>query len=1010
MATERLEGNLVRKEKGQSGRAEPQVAVLVDRSRDVQAARELVGLEPDDRYHTTDSRVPLSARTLSRYDVLVIAGHALATYSRGEIDAIVRFVRRGGGLLLAASAGVFERYTGRPANATAVSAIARRFGIEFLSPSEAAGRHRPDHELVDGYPPESVRLHAVAPVRGLQRCDVCLRQWSPLRARKRRSILLSHRRTGEAAAVAIRFGKGRVAAVGEAGFLRESPVLCRRLLDHLAAGSPHRGEPRRLPYELLPPLRVRRHGDLAIHYSPAVAGRVPTVLRLAKTIAPRLHTLLPAKLRKKNAKLCIELLPGCGWHIDWWRGDPPVLELGADASDAELAFAIGRRFAEPLLWRTAVGWFLHSIVLGGIAMLHGVGVKAMRWAGFEAEAQRLADALERDSRRRFGHLDACWYYPHGIDSPGFWLWRELARRFGDDILERFIKAVPKKVDWDLAPNATFTLLDVAIHFLSKAAGTDLYPWFAERGVTVHRLPSERFGSQPFKRGVRRNLRRFLADRHLPASERFDAVEALIACQKADKWPLRHAVRQLRSREPAVRLTGAARLARVRDPRGLDTLRALTASDGDPALAAIAALFLVEAGVRPAAGRLAGLASPLDRRFQLDVGRRLEWLGDPRAAAFALDAIRRRDGRQAARMEVQYGQEILVFPTVNGQHVANISSRDRTDHMPGNTHVSSLSVHWVHTFTKFRRKGLARLAMQRTFADPRTRRCSCAWLGTGTRNNAHALYRSFGFVDVRRSQELRRDLADVPPPARAKGIRVRRYRPGDEAAMARLFNACYGDFLGAQPKRSARLWPGVAALVAYRGRRLVGYVQAEGRGEERAWIHELAVAPGKRRQEIAAALVTRLQRLLKENGAKSVAAYRAIDHLEPLLEPLGYVRRETGGVDMFKLIDLPRFLEEITSLLERRMEKTDWTGTIALRGEKHRATLAIRNGRVRVPRRLPARPDITLWGSDATITRIVAGIHTLYEPYLQLDLEITPALNQQVVQLLETLFPRVEMYG
>ena len=80
----------------QSGR---RVAILVDRSRDVQAVRGLIGLEPDDRYHTTDSRAPLTARRLAAHDVLVIAGHSPATYSRRETDAIVAFVRRGGGLL-----------------------------------------------------------------------------------------------------------------------------------------------------------------------------------------------------------------------------------------------------------------------------------------------------------------------------------------------------------------------------------------------------------------------------------------------------------------------------------------------------------------------------------------------------------------------------------------------------------------------------------------------------------------------------------------------------------------------------------------------------------------------------------------------------------------------------------------------------------------------------------------------------------------------------------------------
>jgi len=375
----------------------PKVAILVDRSRDVLAARDLVGLQPDDRYHTTDSQVPLTARALARYDALVIAGHGLATYSARELDAVVGFVRRGGGLLLAGSAGVFERYTGRPAGEMAVAAIARRFGIEFLPPSNAAGRPKPNQELVDGYPGRSVRIHKAAPVRGLKRYDVCLRQWSPVQTKQRHTTLLSHRRTGEAAALAVRFARGRVIAVGNAGFLTESPLLRRCLLDDLAARRSARGP---LPYEILPPLRTRRQGELAVRYTEPVAGRVPTVLRLARKILPQLEALIPAKHRKKGQRLCIELLPGCTARFAWWRGGEHTVQLGADASDAELAFAMARHVFEPVLWRTPVGWQLHASVLGGIALGHWVGLMAMRWAGFEAEGDGLGEALEAAFFRR----------------------------------------------------------------------------------------------------------------------------------------------------------------------------------------------------------------------------------------------------------------------------------------------------------------------------------------------------------------------------------------------------------------------------------------------------------------------------------------------------------------------------------------------------------------------------------------------------------------------------------
>ncbi|KKL15281.1 hypothetical protein LCGC14_2507190, partial [marine sediment metagenome] len=73
------------------------IAVLVDHSRDPATSAELIGLQPDDRYHTTDNRSALTDRALRAHNVLVIAGHWPDDYTRRELDAVVRFVRRGGG-------------------------------------------------------------------------------------------------------------------------------------------------------------------------------------------------------------------------------------------------------------------------------------------------------------------------------------------------------------------------------------------------------------------------------------------------------------------------------------------------------------------------------------------------------------------------------------------------------------------------------------------------------------------------------------------------------------------------------------------------------------------------------------------------------------------------------------------------------------------------------------------------------------------------------------------------
>jgi len=353
--------------------------------------------------------------------------------------------------------------------------------------------------------------------------------------------------------------------------------------------------------------------------------------------------------------------------------------------------------------------------------------------------------------------------------------------------------------------------------------------------------------------------------------------------------------------------------------------------------------------------------------------------------------------------------------VDGQPVANNFSIDLIGHMPCNTHVSVYYVDWVHAHPKFRRKGLSRLAMARVLSDARARRCSCTGLGTGTRNVAHALYRSFGFVDLPTTEQLRCDLPGPSCPARVKGVNVRAYRPGDETAIAKLLNACRAESWAHRPARPRQFTPDTIAILAHKGRKLVACVTAvprDGR-DNSAIIREVGFAPGDDQQKIAEALIGKLHRELQKRGVERTDLYLGARALAPILQPLGYRTHRHGGVSMFALLNLPQFLDELRPLLAHRLakkDKTEYVGTIALVGEKHRAGLRIQTGRITVLNRPPSRPDIALVASDETITRIVVGVETPFEAYLQLRLRISPMLNDDVRDLLDALLPRLNEFS
>ena len=1000
-----------RRKMGQTG-VRP-LAVLVDRSRDWMAADGLIGLEPDDLYHTTDNRMPLRARTLASYDVLVIAGQGSVPYTEPEQAAITGFVRRGGGLLLAATAGVFERYAGRPVEEMAACAVARRFGIEFLSPHQGARKPKVGPFLVSGYPPESVRVHAAPPFKDIRRYDVHLDPWSPVQATGKCTPLLSHRGTGEAAALALQPGKGRVVAVGNAGFLGDGSRLCRALIDYLADRRP-RGPGRQLPYEIVEPLRTSRIGRIRIRYPESVADKVPAVRRIAGRVVPYLEAAIPVKKKpekkaqpQREKPFELALMPSCSFGA--WGGRWVTGRVGAHVSEPEIAFALGACVGMTLVERSAFLWPLWGTVLGYTALVCRLGLAAMRAAGFEDEAERLGARFETESRRRMRGVDAGRYYEVEADyDPGFWLWRELERQFGEDILARLSRTLPQKLGWGAGGDELFSPLDITVYFLSRAVRRDLYPWFAERGATVHPLPLSRFESKEFNKGVERYLRGLIADAGAPVSERLHAVQSLTGRLRKQKRTLSYAARQLRAPEPARRLAAAAWLAAARDARAAAALQALADRKDDPGLAGIAALLLVEQGDQQAADRLVELARGLDHCFQLDASAALSRVGDPRSEQLSLQAIGRAHGRRVGGLEIRYDPQVRVWCRVDGRRVANVFSWDRVAHMPANTHFSIYYVGWVHTRPEFRRKGLARQAFQRALDDPRARRCSCAGLGTGTGNFAHALYRDFGMVDAPVWDYLTCELEGAAGPGPASGVRVRAYRPGDDVAMSRLYNACYGESSALSLRRPARRHDDAVRMLAYRGRRLVAYAVAH-RGDESATIGDLAWDPkDKKHAQSVRYLVGKLHGRLKKAGVKRMDAHSAPGVLGPLLEPLGYTSTKAGGLDMIAVLDLPQFLGEIRPLLEKRLANDAWVGTITLCGEKLKAALEIRRGRVRVLRRLPTHPTITLRGPDDSITRIVTGIETPFKVYWELNLQIEPPLNQDAREFLDKVFPQAKI--
>jgi len=1002
--------------------SQERIRVLVDRSRDSGWSGALVDMEPDNIYQTTDNRDYLKWSMLRNYDVLAICGCSPLEYKDEEMRLIRRFVESGGGLLLASSTSRFERDAGRPISEMRINEVARLFGAEFLPLDGCKGETKSDDDLLRGYPRENLRLIYHAALAELELDDIAISNCGTIAIPEDAQVFLEHSETKEPIGACVKFGKGRVLLINDLKFSQDSQITCRAFTDWLAQNRVSKAEgDETIPDEIPVEEHVKEDGKIKIYYTDFVKDRVDTCLEFAKKIA---KDMMDPLSKGPDVSWEIKLNPSCTWGQSWWD---PVLGIGAFMSDPGLAYALGTQITFRLDMGEGLGDLIWDAFKYGAPKC--LGMMAMKLLGFQSEAEEMYAEIikqfkEKDpTGKEFDMAKAYEYHPKSA-----WILNNLMEKHGQDLFARFIKAIPEQKDpYKNIPGHVFSAMDVFVYYLSRGLETDLYPWFRQIGTTVHPLPLHPRDSDEFKEGVRQYLKDVIRDRKASASDRSDAVWCLIDIYDKEKeppvaqasLPVANSAAELNSDDRYERLVAAMRLCRLSDSRAATVLKDLASDEDDRTLAAMAALALVRKGIASAADRLIETAREQDPRFQLDAGYALHKIGHERAKELSFEGLRDENGDPVVEMKVEYDDLLKLFPTVAEYKVANIlTAVNLMHHFPENTHVSGVYVDWVHTGSLYRRKGLSRWAMQETFANKAVRRSSCVTLGTGTRNIAHAMYRSFGFVDVFFSESFTKELREEKAKM-VDGLVFRSYSSGDEVKMAALANECYSGLLdmGRARARRPRL-SNTYIKIAEKDSEMLGYVRASSaRDKEEVRLSEVCLKKTDARDDIGSALLCALHNDLLSHGFKKIAMHRDSlveqDFLRKLLHNFGYSSQRTGGVDMFKIINLPMLLEELSPLLSKRLKDSDhkdWHGKIGIAGDHHRATIIIEDGQVNAMEEVLEDADMLISANDDTITRIIVGRMTPFEAYLQIELSIRPMVNDRVTGLLETLFPRIPKQG
>ncbi|MBC8230888.1 hypothetical protein H8E77_15160 [bacterium] len=1004
------------------------IRILVDRSRDSGWSNGLVHIEPDNIYQTTDNRNYLNESILKNYDVLTICSSTPLAHTDEELKLIKEFVEAGGGLLLASSTSRFERDVGLPTTEMGINKVSTLFGAEFLMLDEGKGEMNSSSDPVRGYPKKSLRFTDHEVVTGLELDDLNIANCGILLIPTGAEVFLEHRETKEPIGASLNFGKGRVLLINDHLFGSTNHRVFSRFIDWLAPKycdfgyrvSKAAGD-EMIPDEIPIEKHVKEDGKIKIFYTDLVADKVDICLKFAKKLAKDPIGQFP---KGDEITLRIELIPSCSFGFDW---EELVMTIGAYVSNARLAYSLGSN-ASCLLQTQTHFRAIESMLCwkdpsAGIDPL--LGIAAMRLLGFEREADAMCSEIKRQFRKQdpTGNTVDIAKINEEYSPKAVWILLALMEKYGDDLLIRLAKTIPEKDADKNMPRTTFSEFDTLVYYLSRTLEVDLLPWFQEIGTTVYPLPLHPNDSDEFKTGVRDYLNMMIRDKSANTSDRNDAISSILELTDKSEKTLSSLISKLGVEDKYERLIAARGLANACDNRAMKVLEELTFDADDSGLAAIAMLTLIQcsvadsrAGCQLVVDRLVEVAHNQDYRFQLDVGYVLEKLNHKAAEVFSYGNLRDSDGAMVVTMDVKRDRQLKLFPTVNGNRVANCFFISDVRHFPYNTHVNGGYVDWVWTKRPYRRKGLSRWAFAEMMSHEYVRRCSCAFLHTGTRNPAHAMYRSFGFVDIfpykRFFKELQSEEAKV-----VEGIVIRSYVPGDETGMAEVANTFCANRLDEQRVRAKRRRPSETTFikVAEKDSEILGYVRARcdwWEKEKVTLIEEFNLKETDNREEIGVMLLCALHNELVGHGYEKIYLYwdkgLETDFLVKLLYSFGYSSESEGGVWMFKVINLPMLLAELSPLFSKRLNESDdykgWQGTISIESSEHHACITIDDGKINASAELPRNAAIRISTDDDTLTRVILGNVSPYEAYLQTDLRIEPTVNDSVTGLLDTLFP------
>jgi len=246
--------------------------------------------------------------------------------------------------------------------------------------------------------------------------------------------------------------------------------------------------------------------------------------------------------------------------------------------------------------------------------------------------------------------------------------------------------------------------------------------------------------------------------------------------------------------------------------------------------------------------------------------------------------------------------------------------------------------------------------------------------------------------------------------------LRQAKAEDASSMLELYDRFTRQFIGSASRtiksfRSMVRKKDNINFVALNGQnQIIGYVHAHLEKQfNRGDFGEIVIDPKHDVESVATQLVEKVNVVFMEKKVSSITAGSLRNPIyEKVFPKLGFIESESMGVFMYGILNVPKFLNEITPVFVNRLKQLeDWSGFVQVDCEGHSLFLQKTKEKVEsiVWTNKPVNLKISL--SQQLLTQLIFGLVDPVDSHRssQLGLETSEG-SEKANHLLKTLFPKM----